>query len=154
MPFPLTLTFAPIPDRAGNRACKNNRCRQTTVRRMMAPGGIRPQVCSALKLEIPHIDQRSTACATSLLFRLSYCARARTRRKARARCACSFLYTLNSFVHMRVLVRTRSLSNIGACMAVVDIVQSTLGPRGMDKLIYDDNGKTTISNDGATIMNM
>lgn len=46
------------------------------------------------------------------------------------------------------------LSNIGACMAVVDIVQSTLGPRGMDKLIYDDNGKTTISNDGATIMNM
>ena len=25
-------------------------------------------------------------------------------------------------------------------MAVVDIVQSTLGPRGMDKLIYDDNG--------------
>jgi len=48
----------------------------------------------------------------------------------------------------------RSLSNIGACMAVVDIVQSTLGPRGMDKLIYDDNGKTTISNDGATIMNM
>ena len=49
---------------------------------------------------------------------------------------------------------TSSLSNIGACMAVVDIVQSTLGPRGMDKLIYDDNGKTTISNDGATIMNM
>jgi len=46
------------------------------------------------------------------------------------------------------------LSNIGACLAVVDIVQSTLGPRGMDKLIYDDNGKTTISNDGATIMNM
>jgi T-complex protein 1 subunit eta len=39
-------------------------------------------------------------------------------------------------------------------LAVVDIVQSTLGPRGMDKLIYDDNGKTTISNDGATIMNM
>jgi T-complex protein 1 subunit eta len=24
----------------------------------------------------------------------------------------------------------------------------------MDKLIYDDSGKTTISNDGATIMNM
>merc|ERR1719487_1969434 len=24
----------------------------------------------------------------------------------------------------------------------------------MDKLIYDDNGKTTISNDGATIMNL
>lgn len=29
----------------------------------------------------------------------------------------------------------------GPCsMAVVDIVQTTLGPRGMDKMIYDDNG--------------
>ena len=44
------------------------------------------------------------------------------------------------------------LSNINACLAVVDIVASTLGPRGMDKLIYDDNGQTTISNDGATII--
>lgn len=44
------------------------------------------------------------------------------------------------------------LSNINACMAVVDIVQTTLGPRGMDKMIYTDDGKTTISNDGATIM--
>eukprot|EP01048_Picozoa_sp_COSAG05_P022229 COSAG05_NODE_4371_length_1546_cov_1.353836_1_plen_435_part_10 len=44
------------------------------------------------------------------------------------------------------------LSNINACMAVVDIVQTTLGPRGMDKMIYEDSGKTTVSNDGATIM--
>lgn len=48
--------------------------------------------------------------------------------------------------------RGQILSNINACMAVVDIVQSTLGPRGMDKMIYDDSGKTTVSNDGATIM--
>jgi T-complex protein 1 subunit eta len=32
-------------------------------------------------------------------------------------------------------------------------VRTTLGPRGMDKLIYDD-GRTTISNDGATIMKL
>lgn len=44
------------------------------------------------------------------------------------------------------------LSNISSCLAVVDIVQTTLGPRGMDKMICDESGKTTISNDGATIM--
>lgn len=44
------------------------------------------------------------------------------------------------------------ISNINACMAVVDAVRSTLGPRGMDKLVIDDRGNVTISNDGATIM--
>lgn len=37
---------------------------------------------------------------------------------------------------------------------VVDAVRTTLGPRGMDKLIVDTNGKATISNDGATIMKL
>merc|ERR1719310_1754281 len=46
------------------------------------------------------------------------------------------------------------LSNIGACMAVVDAIRTTLGPRGMDKLIVDNRGKATISNDGATIMKL
>ena len=39
-------------------------------------------------------------------------------------------------------------------MAVVDTVRTTLGPRGMDKLLHDANGVTTISNDGATIMKL
>merc|ERR1719181_1215516 len=43
------------------------------------------------------------------------------------------------------------LSNINACLAVVEIVKTTLGPRGMDKLI-EDGGNTTITNDGATVM--
>ena len=30
------------------------------------------------------------------------------------------------------------ISNINACMALVDTVRTTLGPRGMDKLIHDD----------------
>lgn len=34
------------------------------------------------------------------------------------------------------------------------MVRSTLGPRGMDKLIHDDKGNVTISNDGATIMKL
>ena len=45
------------------------------------------------------------------------------------------------------------VSNINACMAVAESVKSTLGPRGMDKLICDGR-TTTISNDGATIMRL
>jgi T-complex protein 1 subunit eta len=43
------------------------------------------------------------------------------------------------------------ISNINACQIVVDIVRSTLGPRGMDKLIHDGD-RVTITNDGATVM--
>jgi T-complex protein 1 subunit eta len=44
-------------------------------------------------------------------------------------------------------------SNINACQAVAETVRTTLGPRGMDKLMHDGQ-KTTISNDGATIMRL
>merc|ERR1712227_127140 len=46
------------------------------------------------------------------------------------------------------------VSNINACQAVVDAVRTTLGPRGMDKLVVNDRGNATISNDGATIMKL
>jgi len=46
------------------------------------------------------------------------------------------------------------ISNINACSAIVDAIRTTLGPRGMDKLIVDGHGKATISNDGATIMKL
>jgi len=49
--------------------------------------------------------------------------------------------------------RAQIISNINACQAVVDIIRTTLGPRGMDKLIRDDRG-TTISNDGATLIKL
>ena len=45
------------------------------------------------------------------------------------------------------------ISNAEACMAVVEIIRSTLGPRGMDKMIVGE-GSTTISNDGATIIKL
>lgn len=41
-----------------------------------------------------------------------------------------------------------------AVTAVGDVVRTTLGPRGMDKLIHDDKGSVIISNDGATIMKL
>ena len=50
--------------------------------------------------------------------------------------------------------KAQVVSNINACTAVADCVRTTLGPRGMDKLIHDDKGNTTISNDGATIMKL
>jgi len=46
------------------------------------------------------------------------------------------------------------LTNINACTAIAEAVRTTLGPRGMDKLIVDSKHKATISNDGATIMNL
>ncbi|KAL0213094.1 hypothetical protein RCL1_006720 [Eukaryota sp. TZLM3-RCL] len=45
------------------------------------------------------------------------------------------------------------VSNITACTSIADIVRTTLGPRGMDKLIYSGRNRT-ISNDGATIMHL
>lgn len=46
------------------------------------------------------------------------------------------------------------ISNINACNSIVDIIKTTLGPRGMDKLIVNQNGTATISNDGATVMKL
>jgi len=48
--------------------------------------------------------------------------------------------------------RTQLISNINACQTVADAIRTTLGPRGMDKLIVDSSNKVTISNDGATII--
>ncbi|KYQ92492.1 chaperonin containing TCP1 eta subunit [Tieghemostelium lacteum] len=46
------------------------------------------------------------------------------------------------------------ISNINACCAIVDTVRTTLGPRGMDKLVYQSEKQVTISNDGATVMKL
>ncbi len=46
---------------------------------------------------------------------------------------------------------TRS-NNIVAAIAVADVVRTSLGPRGMDKMIEDPHGEVFITNDGATIL--
>ncbi len=43
-------------------------------------------------------------------------------------------------------------NNIMAARAVAKAVRSTLGPRGMDKLLVDTIGDVTITNDGVTIL--
>merc|ERR550532_305134 len=43
-------------------------------------------------------------------------------------------------------------TNILAARAVADTVRTSLGPKGMDKMIQDPKGEVIISNDGATIL--
>jgi thermosome len=48
--------------------------------------------------------------------------------------------------------KSASNSNIAAARAIADAVRSTLGPRGMDKMLVDSMGDITITNDGVTIL--
>lgn len=43
-------------------------------------------------------------------------------------------------------------NNISAAKLVSELVRSSLGPRGMDKMLVDNLGDVTITNDGATIL--
>lgn len=44
------------------------------------------------------------------------------------------------------------LSNIVGAIAITDLVKSTLGPKGMDKILKSQDGSITVTNDGATIL--
>lgn len=48
--------------------------------------------------------------------------------------------------------KTAQSNNIMAAKAVADAVRSTLGPKGMDKMLVDSMGDIVITNDGATIL--
>ncbi|NMC07717.1 MAG: thermosome subunit, partial [Candidatus Lokiarchaeota archaeon] len=43
-------------------------------------------------------------------------------------------------------------NNIAAAVAISEVIKSTLGPKGLDKLMVDNLGDVTITNDGATIL--
>ena len=43
-------------------------------------------------------------------------------------------------------------NNISAAKAVADAVRSTLGPKGMDKMLVNTIGDVVITNDGVTIL--
>ncbi|XP_009587257.1 T-complex protein 1 subunit delta [Nicotiana tabacum] len=45
------------------------------------------------------------------------------------------------------------MANIAAAQAVANAVRTSLGPKGMDKMISTANGEVIITNDGATILN-
>jgi len=48
--------------------------------------------------------------------------------------------------------RDAQKNNIAACKIIAEIVHTSLGPRGMDKMLVDSLGDVTITNDGATIL--
>ncbi len=48
--------------------------------------------------------------------------------------------------------REAQKNNILAAKLVADIISTSLGPRGMDKMLIDSIGDITITNDGATIL--
>jgi Chaperonin GroEL (HSP60 family) len=48
--------------------------------------------------------------------------------------------------------REAQSGNIAAAKAVAESVRTTLGPKGMDKMIVDSMGDVTITNDGVTIL--
>ncbi|MEE9541168.1 MAG: thermosome subunit beta, partial [Candidatus Thorarchaeota archaeon] len=48
--------------------------------------------------------------------------------------------------------RSAQANNIMAGIVIADAVKSTLGPRGMDKMLVDSLGDVTITNDGASIL--
>jgi thermosome len=48
--------------------------------------------------------------------------------------------------------RDAQKNNIAAAKLVAELVRSSLGPRGLDKMIVDSLGDVTITNDGATIL--
>src|SRR5580698_6619561 len=48
--------------------------------------------------------------------------------------------------------REAQRNNIQAAKLISEIVRSSLGPRGMDKMLVDSLGDVTITNDGATML--
>ncbi|TEU15570.1 MAG: thermosome subunit, partial [Hadesarchaea archaeon] len=52
----------------------------------------------------------------------------------------------------RYLGRDAQRMNIMAARVIAQAVRTTLGPRGMDKMLVDSLGDVTITNDGVTIL--
>ena len=62
---------------------------------------------------------------------------------------CHRCHTRNRDDSRKVEVR---ISNIEAAKALSDAVRTSLGPRGMDKMVKQADGEVIITNDGATIL--
>ena len=45
-------------------------------------------------------------------------------------------------------------NSVSAATAIANIVKSSLGPVGLDKMLVDDVGDITVTNDGATILKL
>jgi len=54
--------------------------------------------------------------------------------------------------HKRVIGRDAQRNNILAARVIAETVKTTLGPKGMDKMLVDRTGRVTVTNDGVTIL--
>ena len=52
----------------------------------------------------------------------------------------------------RTVGREAQRSNISAARIIADVVRSSLGPKGMDKMLVESFGDITVTNDGAVIL--
>ena len=52
----------------------------------------------------------------------------------------------------RTVGKDAQRNNILAAKLVADSVKTTLGPKGMDKMLVDSVGEITVTNDGVTIL--
>ena len=54
----------------------------------------------------------------------------------------------------RTTGQTVRSQNVLAAQSIANIVKTSLGPVGLDKMLVDDVGDVTITNDGATILKL
>ena len=52
----------------------------------------------------------------------------------------------------RIHGRTALVRNVAAAISLSNAVRSTLGPRGMDKMLVDEEGNVIVTNDGVTVL--
>ncbi len=52
----------------------------------------------------------------------------------------------------RIEGRSALVNNTNAALALAGAVRSTLGPRGSDKMLVDENGEVIVTNDGVTVL--
>ena len=55
--------------------------------------------------------------------------------------------------YQRTVGKDAQRNNIMAAKAVAETVRTTLGPKGMDKMLVDSLGDVVVTNDGVTILN-
>ena len=52
----------------------------------------------------------------------------------------------------RIVGSDAQRNNILAAKIIADTIKTTLGPKGMDKMLYDSEGDIVVTNDGVTIL--
>ena len=52
----------------------------------------------------------------------------------------------------RIHGRSAFVNNVKAAVALSGAVRSTLGPKGLDKMLVDEDGDATVTNDGVTVL--